>query len=156
MTMIEIERKFLLKNESWRNDATAVIVMKQGYLCTDKDRTIRVRLAGRDAFLTIKGASTSDGASRPEFEYQIPVHHADELFKMCSSMISKTRYYANVGRHVWEIDEYHDENVGLFTAEIELKSVDEEFVKPDWVGDEVTSDFKYSNSNLSLTPFTKW
>jgi len=150
---IEIERKFLVVGDAWR-DAPAVFY-SQGYLNRDKARTVRVRIAGDEAFLTIKG--TSVGARRAEFEYPIPVWDARELLAMCEQpLIEKNRRKILHEGFVWEVDEFLGENLGLVVAEIELPAEDAAFARPDWVGEEVTEDVRYFNSNLSRTPFTRW
>ncbi|MGV8835331.1 CYTH domain-containing protein [Cellvibrio sp.] len=150
---IEIERKFLVVGDAWR-DAPPVFY-SQGYLNRDKARTVRVRIAGEEAFLTIKG--TSVGARRAEFEYPIPVWDARELLALCEQpLIEKNRRKVLHEGFVWEVDEFLGENLGLVVAEIELPAEDAGFAKPDWVGDEVTEDARYFNSNLSRVPFNRW
>lgn len=150
---IEIERKFLVVGDAWR-DAPAVFY-SQGYLNRDKARTVRVRIAGEEAFLTIKG--TSVGASRAEFEYPIPLWDARELLAMCEQpLIEKNRRKIFYHEFVWEVDEFLGENRGLVVAEIELPAEDAVFTLPEWVGEEVTGDVRYFNSNLSRIPFTRW
>lgn len=150
---IEIERKFLVIGDAWR-DAPPVFY-SQGYLNRDKARTVRVRIAGEEAFLTIKG--TSVGARRAEFEYPIPLWDARELLALCEQpLIEKNRRKILHEGFIWEIDEFLGENLGLVVAEIELPAEDAAFTKPDWVGAEVTDDARYFNSNLSRTPFTHW
>lgn len=150
---IEIERKFLVVGDAW-HDAPAVLY-SQGYLNRDKARTVRVRIAGEEAFLTIKGVSV--GASRAEFEYPIPSWDARELLAICEQpLIEKNRRKILYEGFVWEVDEFLGENLGLVVAEIELPAEDAAFARPDWVGEEVTEDARYFNSNLSHTPFTRW
>lgn len=150
---IEIERKFLVVGDAWR-DAPPVFY-SQGYLNRDKARTVRVRIAGEEAFLTIKG--TSVGTRRAEFEYPIPVWDARELLALCEQpLIEKNRRKILHEGFIWEVDEFLGENFGLVVAEIELPAEDAVFAKPDWVGEEVTEDARYFNSNLSRTPFTCW
>ena len=151
----EIERKFLVISDSWRKEAAGTRY-QQGYLCAVKERTVRVRAAGEKAFLTIKGKS--QGISRSEYEYEIPLADARELLDtLCERpLIEKTRYKIKVERHTWEIDVFEGENQGLIVAEIELKSEDEPFARPDWVGAEVTSDTRYFNANLIKLPFSRW
>lgn len=150
---VEIERKFLVVGDAWR-DAPAVFY-SQGYLNRDKARTVRVRIAGEEAFLTIKG--TSIGARRAEFEYPIPLWDARELLAMCEQpLIEKNRRKILHEEFIWEVDEFLGENLGLVVAEIELPSEDTAFAKPDWVGEEVTDDAHYFNSNLSRVPFSHW
>ncbi len=150
---IEIERKFLVVGDAWR--AAPPVFYSQGYLNRDKVRTVRVRIAGEEAFLTIKG--TSVGARRAEFEYPIPVWDARELLALCEQpLIEKNRRKILHEGFIWEVDEFLGENLGLVVAEIELPAEDAVFAKPDWVGEEVTEDARYFNSNLSRTPFTCW
>ncbi len=150
---IEIERKFLVMGDAWR--AAPPVFYSQGYLNRDKVRTVRVRIAGEEAFLTIKG--TSVGARRAEFEYPIPVWDARELLALCEQpLIEKNRRKILHEGFIWEVDEFLGENLGLVVAEIELPAEDAVFAKPDWVGEEVTEDARYFNSNLSRTPFTRW
>ncbi|WP_435894289.1 CYTH domain-containing protein [Oceaniferula spumae] len=149
---VEIERKFLVTGEFPR---TGEVEMVQGYLCKDLDRTVRVRLEGDRAVLTIKGQTV--GISRPEFEYEIPPEDARELLGMAvGPLVEKTRYYHATGAHTWEIDVFKGENTGLVVAEIELSSENEAFEKPAWLGVEVSEDRRYSNSALSVTPYTNW
>ncbi len=153
---IEIERKFLVSKEKWHASAKGIgQVLKQGYILTDPAKTIRVRVAGEDAFLTIKGKSV--GASRSEYEYAIPKLDAEELLKdFCSAVISKTRYKIHYGNHTWEVDEFSGDNEGLIVAEIELADELESFDRPEWVAQEVTENKRYFNSNLSTDPYKNW
>jgi len=152
---VEIERKFLLQGDGWRNQGQSTL-LRQGYLSSHKDRTVRVRIAGDEAFLTIK--SRNVGARRGEWEYPIPVAEAAELLDgLCEQpLIEKYRHRIQQGRHVWEVDEFLGVNAGLVVAEIELDSEDEAFDKPDWIGEEVTGDVRYLNSNLIKQPYTSW
>ena len=151
----EIERKFLMKGDGWRKLAKG-ISYRQGYLSTVKERTVRVRTIGEDGFLTIKGITV--GATRAEYEYKIPAAEADEMLtNLCEKpLIEKNRYKISQGDLVWEIDEFFGDNKGLTVAEIELKDENQPFTKPDYIGEEVTGDPKYFNSNLTKNPFTKW
>jgi len=150
---LEIERKFLVRGDDWRT--ADGVPYRQGYLNRDKQRTVRVRIAGEKGFLTIKGVST--GATRVEFEYEIPVTEAASLLMLCDGpLIEKTRHRIPLGAHVWEVDEFHGDNAGLVVAEIELGSEDEVFERPDWVTVEVTEDARYYNSNLAVRPFREW
>lgn len=150
---IEIERKFLVQGDAWR--AAPAVFYSQGYLNRDKARTVRVRIAGEEAFLTIKGQSV--GASRAEFEYAIPVADARELLALCEQpLIEKYRRKITYEGFIWEVDEFLGENLGLVVAEIELPAEDTSFSRPDWVGEEVTSDTRYFNSNLANHPFSQW
>ena len=151
----EIERKFLLKNNKWRDYAEDRFVIKQGYLNTDKDRTVRVRVRGNKGFLTIKGRTI--GMTRPEFEYEIPVRDAQQLIRLCEGpIIDKTRYLIPKKDHVWEIDIFRGDNEGLAIAEVELQYPDQKIPKPRWIGQEVTGDPRYFNSNLVKHPYTTW
>lgn len=153
---IEIERKFLVDQEAWTQlEKPKGEFYRQGYLLTDPRKTIRVRQTSEKAFLTIKGISV--GATRTEFEYEIPELEAKELLDQFSvSELSKTRYKILFENKLWEVDEFLAENEGLMVAEIELQSEDETFSIPDWIGQEVTGEEKYYNSNLTLLPFKKW
>jgi len=154
---VEIERKFLVKNEHFKKAAHKETRIIQGYLSTVPERTVRVRLKGEMAFLTIKGISNESGLSRYEWEKEIPAAEAKELLAICQpGIIDKTRYLVTQNEHVYEIDEFYGENLGLTVAEIELTSEDEAYIKPDWLGEEVTGDVKYYNSMLMSNPFTKW
>ena len=148
---VEIERKFLLRDESWRGLGPSFQI-RQGYLSRDKDRTVRIRIRDDEAFLTVKGRNR--GFCRPEFEYSIPVPDAEEMLLLCSGqVIAKTRHYVNYGALVWEVDEFHGELAGLVVAECELTDPEQELDLPAWVGDEVTRDPRYFNSNLTSYPF---
>lgn len=150
---IEIERKFLVVGHAWRN--ASGVLYRQGYLNRDKARTVRIRIAGESAFLTIKGQST--GATRAEFEYPVPLSDAQALLALCDGpLIEKTRYLVQHGGHCWEVDEFAGDNAGLAVAELELVSEDEAFTKPDWLGEEVTHDARYFNSNLATFPYKVW
>jgi len=145
----EIERKFLVNHHSWEQlEKPSGDYLRQGYILNDPNKTVRVRLTGSDAFLTIKGIST--GFSRPEFEYSIPQADAEQLLdNFCDSELSKTRYKIDHEGKIWEVDVFHGHNTGLILAEIELDHEDESFEIPHWVAEEVTGDVKYYNSNLS-------
>lgn len=151
----EIERKFLVSNESWRPGAVAV-AYSQGYLYSDEKKVIRVRIAGEKAFLTIKGKLTT--LTRDEFEYEIPMTDAKDMLQgYCHGpIIEKNRYEIKVGNHLWELDEFFGENEGLIVAEIELSSEDEVFEKPAWLGREVSDEEKYYNASLAKLPFKQW
>ena len=150
----EIERKFLLKDNTWRTGEGTRY--RQGYVCNTKEKTVRVRTMDEHAYLTIKGALV--GASRQEFEYEIPLQDANELLDtLCQTpLIEKTRHHVEHAGHTWEIDEFFGENQGLIVAEIELQSENEAFAKPDWLGEEVTDDPRYLNANLNNHPFSQW
>ena len=151
----EIERKFLVKGNSWRGLAEGKHY-RQGYLSTVKERTVRVRTAGEKGYITVKGIST--GASRSEYEYEIPTSDANEMLdKLCERpLIEKTRYRIPQDGLVWEIDEFEGDNRGLVTAEIELKDEKQSVQLPDWIEKEVTDDPRYFNANLVAKPFTTW
>lgn len=151
---IEIERKFLLKSDAWRSLAESTYIC-QGYLNTNTDRTVRVRINGEEAQLTIKGHS--QGASRAEFEYEIPIDDARQLMKLCEQpIIEKRRSRIPAGDVVWEVDEFLGENLGLIVAEVELQSEDQHLELPAWVGAEVTGDDRYYNSSLTSAPYRTW
>jgi CYTH domain-containing protein len=152
---IEIERKFLVTSQEWRDMADG-IDYRQGYLSTVKERTVRVRTVGERGYITVKGITV--GARRSEFEYEIPRRDADSMLDyLCERpLIFKTRYTVPHRGHIWEIDDFHLENAGLVVAEVELTDPDEWFAKPSWIGDEVTSDPRYFNANLIAHPFCDW
>jgi CYTH domain-containing protein len=155
--MIEIERKFLLVSDAYKKVAFKKTRITQGFLSTDPLRTVRVRIKGTQGFLTIKGESNSTGTSRFEWEKEIDLKEAKELLDICvKGVIDKIRYEVKSNLHTYEIDEFFGENKGLVVAEIELNSEHESFEKPEWLGDEVTGQNKYYNSQLSNLPFTKW
>lgn len=153
---IEIERKFLVKKDKWAQVVKEErSLFRQGYILSDPQKTIRVRLTDTGAFLTIKGQTI--GAARPEFEYNIPMEDARHMLdNFCISELSKIRYFVPHDGHTWEVDEFLGQNEGLIVAEIELSSEDEQFSLPDWVDKEVTSEKKYTNSNLAVKPFKSW
>jgi len=151
---VEIERKFLVTSDGWRAHASARRIA-QGYLSRDPDRVVRVRWVGDAGFVTIKGRTT--GISRAEFEYAIPPADARELLSICvPTVIDKTRHEVEFAGFIWEIDEFHGDNSGLVVAEIELPAADTHFERPEWLGAEVSSDFRYTNSHLSEHPFSTW
>lgn len=156
MAHLEIERKFLLKDGSWRSLVDRSLVMKQGYLSSEKHCSIRIRTAGSEAWLNLKSATI--GAQRHEFEYPVPLAEAELMLQTLGNgpLIEKTRHYVTYGSHLWEIDEFHAENDGLIVAEIELDAVDESFERPAWLGEEVTSDIRYYNTLLAKKPFSTW
>ncbi|MBM3116447.1 CYTH domain-containing protein [Jeongeupia naejangsanensis] len=151
---IEIERKFLLASDGWRDAVHRSTRIAQGYLCTDPERTVRVRLKGDAGFLTIKGKN--QGIARAEFEYPVPADDAAAMLALCPNVLDKTRHLVSVETMLWEIDEFHGDNAGLVVAEIELPSVDATFVRPDWLGAEVSADPRYFNSALSEKPYCRW
>lgn len=155
--MLEIERKFLVKSTAYKSQAISEQKITQGFLNTDPERTVRVRLKGDKGFLTIKGKSNESGTSRFEWEKEIDKSAAEQLLNICEpGVLEKTRYEIKSGRHVFEVDVFHGENNGLIVAEIELQDENQSFEKPDWLGLEVTGDIKYYNSQLSKTPYTSW
>lgn len=152
---VEIERKFLVTNEGWRQGEAAQTRFVQGYLSRDPARTVRVRLAGEHAFLTIKGAT--QGATRAEFEYEIPATDARALLALCEGpVVDKIRHLCMHEGMTWEVDEFLGANAGLVVAEIELASEGQVFARPGWLGEEVTGDARYVNANLSVRPFASW
>ena len=152
----EIERKFLVEGD-YKSAASSSVHIAQGYLNSDPDRTVRVRIKGERAFLTVKGRNSSDGISRYEWEKEIPAGEAAELLGLCEpGIIDKTRYFVPAGAHVFEVDEFHADNEGLTVAEIELDSPEEEFRRPPWLGREVTGERKYYNSSLAGNPYKNW
>jgi|TARA_B110000003_G_C16587554_1_gene510475 CYTH domain-containing protein len=155
--MIEIERKFLVNSNRYREQASSKSVIIQGYLNSDPLRTVRVRLRDQIGFLTVKGKSCDSGLSRFEWEKEISLVEAKALLQLCEkSVVSKTRFEISIGEHLFEVDEFSGPNEGLVIAEIELSSENEEFSNPDWLGREVTGEKKYYNSNLSKRPFGSW
>lgn len=153
---IEIEKKFLVVDDSWRGQVSRSERMSQGYLASSAASSVRVRIARERAWLNIKGAVI--GVQRPEYEYAIPLGEAEEIMQnLCGGQfIDKTRHYIEVGSHTWELDEFHADNQGLLVAEIELSAEDECFEMPDWAGAEVSSDIRYYNSVLVEKPFNTW
>ena len=152
----EIERKFLVTGD-FKPFAFAQSRIVQGYICSARGRTVRVRIRDDKGYLTIKGASNASGTSRYEWEKELPLSEAEELMKLCEpGMIDKTRYLVRSGNHVFEVDEFYGENEGLVVAEVELASENEPFEKPDFIGQEVTGDIRYYNSQLMKHPFKEW
>ena len=153
---IEIERKFLVAGD-FMADVYQSEPIKQGYICSKKGKTVRVRIRGEKAFLTIKGPADENKMSRYEFETALTMEDAQELFALCGTKaIDKVRHMAKVGDHVWEIDVFHGANEGLVVAEIELHSEEESFERPCWLGEEVTQDRRYYNSMLTKHPYSEW
>ena len=153
----EIERKFLVKDSSYKDMAVSSSRIIQGYICSERGRTVRVRIRDNKGFLTIKGASADNGLSRYEWEHEIPVDEARELMKLCQpGMIDKTRYLVKFGKHIFEVDEFYGENEGLVVAEVELATVDEKHEVPPFLAEEVTGQVKYYNSFLMKCPFKTW
>ena len=152
----EIERKFLVAGD-FRPSASSSKRIVQGYLSSAPERTVRVRVAGEKAFITVKGISSASGASRFEWEKEITVPEAEALMELCEpGIIDKVRHLVPVGDHVFEVDEFHGENEGLVVAEVELSAEDESFEKPGWLGEEVTGDARYYNSMLMKNPCKLW
>lgn len=155
--MLEIERKFLVKNDAFKSEAFRENEIKQGYLSSNPERAVRVRIKDDSGFLTIKGKSDDTGTTRFEWEKEINREEAEALLKLCEpGVISKVRFLVKAEQHTFEIDEFFEENQGLLLAEIELQSATEDFNKPDWLGEEVTGDPRYYNSQLSKNPFKTW
>jgi adenylate cyclase len=149
----EIERKFLVSGTEWKNGPGTAYC--QGYLNRSKERTVRVRIAGAQAFLTIKGLA--QGISRLEFEYEIPLADAEQLLTLCDGpLIQKMRYIVHHQGNCWEVDEFFGDNQGLVVAEIELQDENQRFERPAWVGAEVSDDARYFNSNLASQPYSQW
>ena len=152
---VEIERKFLLKNEDWRSEVRSKTTIKQGYLNSEKERTVRIRVRNDKGYLTVKGENKN--ATRQEFEYEIPVEDAESMLLLCQKpIIEKIRSLITVEGKTWEIDDFGGENQGLILAEIELEYEDEQFIIPSWIGEEVTDDPRYFNSSLITHPYSKF
>ena len=153
---VEIERKYLLANNSWRESVERTLEFEQGYISSSTSGTVRARIEGDRAMLNIKSAGLD--IQRMEFEYEIPLEDAREMLDtLClHGKVSKQRHYLTLGKHTWEIDEFTGQNEGLIVAEIELSSRDENFVKPDWLGKEVSYDPRYLNNNLARSPYIDW
>ena len=159
MSGLEIERKFLVRGEDYRRQATSKNRIRQGYIMSKNGRTVRVRVRDAHAFLTIKGPSKNGGLSRYEFEKEITLDEAEHLMEICEpGIIDKTRYLVPSpdGKHTFEVDEFYGDNAGLVIAEVELSHEDEKFDKPDFIGDEVTGDRRFHNSYLRAMPFIVW
>ncbi|MBK8510553.1 MAG: CYTH domain-containing protein [Candidatus Competibacter sp.] len=153
---LEIERKFLIRDESWRQQVERSATMRQGYLTSDARCSVRVRLAGERGFLNIKSGTL--GIQRSEFEYPIPAAEAEEMLDtLCEQpLLEKTRHFVRHGQHLWEIDEFAGDNAGLIVAEVELRHPDEPFARPDWLGEDVSQDIRYYNSQLARHPYRTW
>ncbi|WP_418603701.1 CYTH domain-containing protein [Hwangdonia sp.] len=155
--MIEIERKFLVTSNAFKDQAFKSTRIVQGFLNRDPERTVRVRLKGNKGILTVKGQSSNNGLSRFEWEKDIEKHEAESLLKLCEKgIIEKIRHEIKVGNHIFEVDEFFGDNQGLVIAEIELQHENETFEKPIWLGKEVTGHIKYYNSQLSKQPYISW
>lgn len=153
---IEIEHKFLLKNDHWRQHVERSVRYKQGYLSSDQHSSIRVRISDSQAWVNIKSAVI--GTQRLEYEYEIPLTDAEDILTLLchKPLIEKMRHFVRHGQHTWEIDEFGGENAGLIVAEIELAAADEAFERPEWLGEEVTHEIKYYNNQLCLHPYRSW
>jgi len=157
MEHLEIERKFLVKTEAFKQQAISQTRIVQGFLNTDPERTVRVRIKGERGFLTVKGASNESGTTRFEWETEISVAEAANLIDLCEAgILEKFRFEVPLGKHMFEVDEFLGENKGLLLAEVELTHEDERFERPDWLGQEVTGQVQYYNSQLSIKPFKEW
>lgn len=146
---IEIERKFLIAGDAWRTHVHRVLEIRQGYLCKDIERTVRIRTWGTEGKITVKGKSIN--GARAEYEYNIPFEHAVELLDtLClPGVVHKQRYFIQIDAYTWEIDEFFDHNRGLVLAEVELPTIDAKVTLPDWIGIEVTNDHRFQNSHLA-------
>jgi adenylate cyclase len=152
----EIERKFLVQGD-FKSESMKATRITQGYLSSVPERTVRVRIKGDKGFITIKGIGSASGASRYEWEKEIPVAEVEELLKICEpGVIDKTRFLVKKGEHTFEVDEFYGDNAGLVVAEVELQAEEEAFEKPVWLGEEVTGDARYFNSMLMKNPYTSW
>ena len=152
----EIERKFLVRGE-FKSKSFKSFKIKQGYLTLSGANVVRVRVKGDAGFITVKTAVKEGTIIRNEWEYEIPIAEAEEMLLLCEdALLDKTRYLVEHGNHVFEVDEFHGENDGLLLAEVELESEDEEYQRPEWLGEEVTGNVRYYNSFLSIHPYTGW
>ena len=152
----EIERKFLVCG-NFKVHSYNKLLVKQGYLSSNAERTVRIRIKGNKGYITIKGKTNGLGISRYEWEKEISMNEAEELLLLCEpGIIDKTRYLVKSGEHTFEVDEFYGENLGLIVAEIELNDENESFIRPEWLGKEVTGDKKYYNALLAKNPYTKW
>lgn len=155
--MLEIERKFAVKSTNFLANAKESYKITQGYLNTDKNRTVRVRIKGNKGFITVKGISSADGLSRFEWEKEINIKDAEALLFLCEDfVIDKTRYIIPFDTVVFEVDVFEGANKGLVVAEVELESTEQQFEKPEWLGEELTGDERFYNAYLSNVPFTSW
>lgn len=155
--MLEIERKFLVKSLDFKQEAVKSTRIVQAYLNSHPERSVRIRIKGEKGILTVKGKGNASGASRFEWEKEILLADAEDLLLLCEKgSIHKTRYEIPIGEHVFEVDEFYDNNEGLIIAEVELQDENEIFEKPEWLGVEVTGQKKYYNSQLVLKPFCNW
>jgi len=155
--MLEIERKFLVDSDAFKSLALAKHTIAQGYLNSHPERTVRIRIKGESGFITIKGKGDATGTTRFEWETEISLMEAKPLLALCEKgVIQKTRYEVPSGKHTFEVDVFDGENEGLVIAEIELSSANESFIKPSWIGKEVTNDERYYNAYLSRNPYSGW
>ncbi len=154
----EIERKFLLKDDSWKNLGASGTEYKQAYLAVSMDRTVRVRIAGDRGYLTIKGPAVEGSVAHAEYEYEIPVQDAQDIFDhLCEpGKVEKTRYKIPYENHIWEIDVFHGDNEGLVMAEVELETEGEPVILPAWIGEEVSGNSHYANAMLAQNPYKNW
>jgi len=154
---VEIERKFLVLDDSFKHEAFSSSHIVQGYICSERGRTVRIRIRDEKGYITIKGPSVDGGLSRYEFEQEIALDDARQLMKLCDpGIIDKRRYLVRAGKHTFEVDEFYGDNEGLVMAEVELSAADEAFVKPAFIGQEVTGDRRYYNSQLRSNPYRNW
>ncbi len=153
---IEIEHKFLVRDDRWRQQVERSARLRQGYLTSDARCSVRVRVAGDQGFLNIKSGTL--GIQRSEYEYAIPLAEAEEILDtLCEKpLLEKTRHFVRHDKHVWEIDEFAGDNAGLIVAEVELSRPDEPFARPDWLGEDVSHDIRYYNSRLARHPYNTW
>jgi len=153
----EIERKFLVKSTIFKKESYSKTKIVQGFLSTVPERTVRIRINGEKGFITVKGIGNKSGASRYEWEKEISLEDATDLLRICETgVIDKMRYNVKYGVHTFEVDEFYGNNEGLTLAEVELTSEDEVFIKPNWLGEEVTGQVKYYNSMLAKSPYKNW
>lgn len=154
---LEIERKYLVLDSSYKHEAYSSSHIRQGYICSERGRSVRIRIRDEHAYLTIKGPSLDGGLSRYEFEQQIPFDDAQKLMSLCEpGIIDKTRWLVRSGDHIFEVDEFHADNDGLVVAEVELNDPTETPLLPHFIGQEVTGDRRYYNSQLRRHPYTQW
>jgi CYTH domain-containing protein len=154
---LEIERKFLVLDDSYKHEAFSKSHICQGYICSERGRTVRIRIRDEHAYVTIKGPSVDGGLARSEFEYEIPLDDAKQLIKLCEpGLIDKIRWLVKSGDHTFEVDEFFGDNEGLVMAEVELSSPDEQPITPHFIGKEVTGDRRYYNSQLRRNPYRLW
>lgn len=153
---VEIEHKFLVRDERWRREVERSVRMRQGYLTSDARCSVRVRVAGDQGYLNVKSGTL--GIQRSEYEYLIPLAEAEEILDtLCEQpLLEKTRHFVRFGGHLWEIDEFEGDNAGLIVAEVELSRTDEPFDRPDWLGEDVSHDIRYYNSQLARHPYRTW